>query len=205
MAKDPKFALAAALLARAHMRTYLFSAGPERFAMAAAKDAADQALAEQPDLGEAHYALGASISIRGFRDYGRAQQATRSGAQSNAAQLRRGGNQRGGCATPGPNGSRRWWDWNGRRSLIRATRARRSSSARPTRNLRRYAEADQAYARAAELSADPALSQIGARINTVPLEGRSRSAARGGGLSDCWQRRLFRGSLVNIYARLVVA
>ena len=57
IAKDPKFALAAALLARAHMYMYFF--GPDRSdtRLKAAKVAIDQALAEQPDLGEAHFAF----------------------------------------------------------------------------------------------------------------------------------------------------
>ena len=56
--------------------------------------------------------------------------------------------------------------------------------------LRRYAEADQAYARAAELSADPALSQIRRAQNTVALEGRSRSAARYTRSSRAVERRV---------------
>src|SRR5712691_5797678 len=57
LAKDPGFALAAAMLAQAHMRTYWQLPDLTEARLAAAKAAAEQALALQPDLGEAHVAL----------------------------------------------------------------------------------------------------------------------------------------------------
>ena len=70
--KDPGFALAAAMLGRSHMSMYWF--GPDRSdqRLAAARAAAEQALALQPDLGEAHYAL-ALYHYWGFHDYAAAQ------------------------------------------------------------------------------------------------------------------------------------
>lgn len=68
LAKDPRFALASAALARAHMQMYFF--GPDRtnVRLAEAKSAADRALALQPNLGQAHYALGL-YDYWGHRDY----------------------------------------------------------------------------------------------------------------------------------------
>ncbi|WP_445147059.1 winged helix-turn-helix domain-containing protein [Dyella sp. Tek66A03] len=68
LAKDPNFALASAALARAHMQVYFF--GPDRTnaRLVEAKTAADRALALQPNLGQAHYALGL-YDYWGHRDY----------------------------------------------------------------------------------------------------------------------------------------
>ncbi|WP_266180401.1 winged helix-turn-helix domain-containing protein [Dyella humicola] len=68
LAKDPEFALAAAALARAHMQIYFF--GPDRTnaRLVEAKTAVDRALALQPNLGQAHYALGL-YDYWGHRDY----------------------------------------------------------------------------------------------------------------------------------------
>jgi TolB-like protein len=169
LAKDPKFALAAALLGRAHMYLYWF--GPDRTdeRLAAAKQAAEQALRLQPDLGEGHFAL-AFYWYWGFHDYAKARQeldlARNTISRSfdveslSAAISRRQGN----------------WD--------EALEGLRRSAALDPRNasmpfefgqtyaqLRRYAEADQAYAHAAELSADPALSQIRRGENTAVWRG----------------------------------
>ncbi len=68
LTKDPEFALAAAGLARAHMQMYFF--GPDRTnaRLVEAKTAVDRALALQPNLGQAHYALGL-YDYWGHRDY----------------------------------------------------------------------------------------------------------------------------------------
>ena len=95
--------------------------------------AVDQALAEQPDLGEAHFAL-SFYPVPGLSRVWARPAGTRFGAQSNAAQLRRGGNQRRGCATSGQVGADAGGTEPGAGVRIRATRARRSSLARPTRN-----------------------------------------------------------------------
>src|SRR5438128_6446867 len=71
--KDPGFALAAAMLAQAHMRAYWLIPDHSEARLASAKAAADQALALQPDLGEAHVALG-TYWYYGHRDYAQALQ-----------------------------------------------------------------------------------------------------------------------------------
>ncbi len=65
---DPQFALASAALARAHMQMYFNAPDRTETRLAAAKAAADHALALQPGLGEAHYAL-ALYHYWGHRDY----------------------------------------------------------------------------------------------------------------------------------------
>jgi len=66
--RDPGFALAAAGLARAHMLLYFFAPDRTEARLAAARAAADSALALQPDLGEGHRAR-ALIAYWGHRDY----------------------------------------------------------------------------------------------------------------------------------------
>jgi serine/threonine-protein kinase len=65
---DPQFALAHAMLADAQMRMYFNAPDRTEVRLAAAKAAADRALALKPDLGEAHYAL-AMYHYWGHRDY----------------------------------------------------------------------------------------------------------------------------------------
>ena len=167
--KDPKFAKAAALLGRAHMYMYFF--GPDRTdaRLQAAKDAADQALALQPELGEAHFAL-AFYWYWGFRDYARALQEldlarkvmphSYDVEEIGAAIARRQG----------------LWDKTLEGLRQAAIFDPRNSSppfefGQTYAHLRRYADADQAYARAGELSADPALSQIRRAQNTFLWKG----------------------------------
>jgi tetratricopeptide (TPR) repeat protein len=57
-AADPKFALAEAQLAYAHMFMYFNAPDRSEERLGAARTAANRALALQPDLGEAHFALG---------------------------------------------------------------------------------------------------------------------------------------------------
>ena len=71
--KDPGFALADADLATAHMNMYWFAPDRSAARLAAAKSAAEQALAIQPGLAEAHYAL-ALYDYWGFREYAKAIQ-----------------------------------------------------------------------------------------------------------------------------------
>ena len=73
LAEDPHFALASAALAIAHMAIYWFVPDRSDTRLAAAKAAADQSLALQPDLGEGHLALG-YYWYWGHRDYAQAQQ-----------------------------------------------------------------------------------------------------------------------------------
>ncbi|HEV2607227.1 MAG TPA: hypothetical protein VGT79_04510, partial [Xanthomonadaceae bacterium] len=165
IAKDPKFALALALLGRAHMYMYFFAPDRTDARLQAAKDAADRALALQPQLGEAHFAL-AFYWYWGFRDYVRAQQEidlarktmphSEDIEKTSAAVSRRQG---------------RWQQTLDGLRLAQEFDPRNSSPAfelgQTYAQLRRFAEADQAYAKAAELSADPALSQIRRAQNNV--------------------------------------
>ena len=68
LAHDPHFALAAAALARAQMWLYWFRPDRTEARRAAAKSAADQALALEPDLGLGHFSL-ALYYYWGHRDY----------------------------------------------------------------------------------------------------------------------------------------
>lgn len=68
LAVDPNFALASAALAQAHMDMYWGAPDRTPARLAAAKSAAERALALQPDLGEGHLALG-HYHYWGHRDY----------------------------------------------------------------------------------------------------------------------------------------
>jgi serine/threonine-protein kinase len=68
LARDSTFALAAAALAEAHMEMFFFAPDRTDGRLAAAKAAADRALALQPDLGEGHLAR-ALYLYWGRRDY----------------------------------------------------------------------------------------------------------------------------------------
>jgi len=169
IARDPKFALAAALLGRAHMYMYFF--GPDRVdaRLKAAKDAADQALALQPELGEGHFAL-AFYWYWGFREYDHARQ--------ELALARKVMPHNYDVAQIGAAIARRQGKWD---EALEGTGQARSFDPRNASppfefgqtyaQLRRYAEADQSYARAAQLSADPALSQIRRGQNSVLWKG----------------------------------
>src|SRR6266446_1703767 len=167
--KDPGFALAAAMLAQAHMRAYWLIPDHTEARLASAKAAADQALALQPDLGEAHVALG-TYWYYGHRDYAQALQQldlARKSLPNNAtvelyvgAILRRQG---------------QWSD-----ALIHMQRAialdpRSSLSidqlAVAYQSLRRYAEADQVFARAVAVTQDPTDEQITQAYNSVVWKG----------------------------------
>ena len=68
---DPKFALAAAALGRAHMHVYFYAPDRTEARLASAQTAIDRALGLQPDLGEGHYAR-ALYYYWGHRDYAHA-------------------------------------------------------------------------------------------------------------------------------------
>jgi serine/threonine-protein kinase len=169
IAKDPKFVLAAALLGQAHMFVYFFAPDRTDARLTAAKAGADQALALQPDLGEAHFAL-ALYWYWGFRDYARAQ------AELDLARKTLPHSflvEQIGAAIARREGK---WD-QALEGLHRAQEfdPRNSSPSfefgQTYAQLRRYAEADHAYARAAELSAEPALSQLRRAQNTASWKG----------------------------------
>lgn len=168
IAKDANFALAHALLGRAHMYMYFFgdrSSGRLQLA----KDSADAALRLQSDLGPGHFAL-AFYWYWGFRDYERASaeldRARKTMPQNfdveeiTAAIARRQGkweqtleNLRQ-AASYDPRNSSPWFEFG-----------------QTYAQLRRYADADKAYSRAAELSSDPALSQLRRAQNTMMWKG----------------------------------
>jgi TolB-like protein/Flp pilus assembly protein TadD len=169
IAKDPAFAKAAGLLGRAHMYMYFF--GPDRTEarLKAARDAADQALTLQPDLGEGHFAL-AFYWYWGFRDYAHAQQ--------ELDLARRTLLQNYDVEEIGAAIARRQGKWKETLEGLRKAQEFDPRNSSPSfefgqtyAQLRRYAEADQAYARAAELSADPALSQLRRAQNTAGWKG----------------------------------
>lgn len=72
VAEDPDFALAWAALSRAHINMHWYAIDTTPARLDAAEQAVQHALAIDPDLPEAHFALGAYYD-RGFRDYDRAQ------------------------------------------------------------------------------------------------------------------------------------
>ena len=169
LAKDPKFALAAAALANAHMYMYWF--GPDRTdaRLAAAKAAAEQALALQPDLGEAHFAL-AMYVYWGYRDYAAARQQLQLARNTlpNSAEI-----EQLDAAT-----ARRQGQWDVALAGFQRAIAinPRSSTAhyelgQTYMQLRRYAESDQAYARAVELTTDPDSGLARRGQNTVYWKG----------------------------------
>ena len=169
LAKDPQFALAAALLGRAHMYVFFFSPDRTEARLTAAKNAAEQALALQPDLGEAHFAL-AFYWYWGFRDYARAQQELEFARKAmphnfDIAEITAAIARRQGKWEQTLEGLRQAQSFDPRNSSVPFEFGQTFAQ------LRRFAEADQAYARAAELSADPALSQIRRAQNTAVWKG----------------------------------
>jgi len=169
LTRDPDFALAAAALARAHMQMYFFAPDRTNTRLAEAKAAADRALALQPNLGQGHYAMGL-YHYWGHRDYAGAitqlelaRQALPSSATVElliAAIERRQGR----------------WD-------EAVTRFRTATELDPHsefafnqlgvtyQSMRRYADADKAYATAQGLSQNPEGEQIGRAFNELMWKG----------------------------------
>ena len=156
--KDPGFALADAKLATAHMSMYWF--GPDRTParLAAAKSAAEQALARQPDLAEAHYAL-ALFHYWGFRDYAQATQhlGIARKAQPNSAEVE----------VIAASIARRQAQWD--RAIAGYQRgAQLDPRASISRfllgeiylQLGRYAESEREQARSSEIAADPGAALV---------------------------------------------
>ena len=169
LAKDPGFALAAAMLAQAHMRTYWLFPPHSEERLAAAKAAAEQALALQPDLGEAHVALGL-YWYYGHRDYTQALRQLDLARKTlpnsvsvefyAAAIARRQG---------------RWDDAIAgiQRAIVLDPRQSASINmlALTYQSLRRYADADRAFVRAVAVSHDPTDEQITQGLNTALWKG----------------------------------
>jgi TolB-like protein len=155
---DPKFALAAAALGRAHMHVYFYAPDRTEARLASAKTAIDRAVGLQPDLGEGHYAL-ALYYYWGHRDYARATEELHLARQSiaNSADVPRmlaAIARRQGRAADMIAGFQE-------ATLLDP----RSSSAIDQLGLgyaalRRYADADRAFAQAEEVTRDPADERV---------------------------------------------
>ncbi|HVR81538.1 MAG TPA: hypothetical protein VHF02_05605 [Luteimonas sp.] len=169
LAKDPNFALAAAALAQAHIQMYFFAPDRTEARLAAAKAAAEQALTLQPDLGEGHYAL-AAYHYWGHRDYAQALQQLQLARKTlpNSADVE--------LALAAIVRRQGQWD--------RAIAGFQQAAVLDPRNaasldqlgftyssLRRYAEADQAFARAAAVTAYPANELVTRALNTAYWKG----------------------------------
>jgi TolB-like protein/DNA-binding winged helix-turn-helix (wHTH) protein/Tfp pilus assembly protein PilF len=167
--KDPHFALAAAALARAHMQMYFF--GPDRTneRLVEAKSAADRALTLQPKLGQAHYALGLYY-YWGHRDYAAANpqlELAREALPNSAtvelliaAVARRQGR----------------WDeavklFHNATVLDPHSEFAFNQLGVTYQSLRRYADAEQAYAAAMALSRSPAGGRVTLGFNQLMWKG----------------------------------
>ncbi|XRD81895.1 winged helix-turn-helix domain-containing protein [Dyella halodurans] len=169
LARDPNFALAAAALARAHMQMYFFAPDRTNTRLAEAKTAADRALALQPNLGQAHYAMGL-YDYWGHRDYAGAitqlklaRQALPNSATVElliAAIARRQGR----------------WDEAVTRFHTATVLDPHSEFAFNQlgvtyQSMRRYADADQAYAAALAVSRNPFAERMARAFNEVTWKG----------------------------------
>jgi TolB-like protein/Flp pilus assembly protein TadD len=165
LAKDPGFALAAAELAQAHMIMYWFAPDHTAERLASAKTAAEQALSLQPELGAAHFALGL-YWYWGHREYAQALQQLELArkASPNDAQLeqyfaaidRRQGRWDDAIAT-----YRHAITLDPRSNLLFDQLAYTYSC------VRRYADADRAYAQATSVARDPIDERVTHAWNTV--------------------------------------
>lgn len=169
LAKDPRFALAAAALARAHMQMYFF--GPDRTneRLVEAKTAADRALTLQPKLGQGHYALGLYY-YWGHRDYAAANpqlELAREALPNSAtvelliaAVARRQGR----------------WDeavklFHNATVLDPHSEFAFNQLGVTYQSLRRYADAEQAYTAAMALSRNPAGGRVTVAFNQLMWKG----------------------------------
>jgi TolB-like protein len=196
LAKDSGFALAAAELARAHMTMYWFAPDHSVERLAAAKAAAEQALALQPDLGHAHLAL-ALYWYWGHRDFAKAlahlELARNALPNSSFVDLVYGAIER------------RQGRWDvAVASFLHATALDPRSSiafdqvAIAYASLRRYAEADQMFARAVAVARDPieeqatrAITMVNWKGDLAPLRAALGTMASGSGNSGSRTRRVF--------------
>jgi TolB-like protein/Flp pilus assembly protein TadD len=166
---DPKFALADAQLAYAHLSMHFAGVDRSEARLAAAKTAVDRALALQPDLGEAHFALGV-YHYWGRRDYGPALEQLRLARETlpNSADV----------VTIIAAVARRQNQWDEAIAGFRQATLLDPRSAVALdqlalayANLRRYAEADRAFGQAVALAPDPADERMTHAINTVLWRG----------------------------------
>ena len=167
--KDPNMALAAAALAEMNMSMYWF--GPERTdaRLTAAKAAAEQALALHPGLGEAHYALGL-YHYWGRREYALAVQQFQLARETmpNSADIE----------LVLASIARRQGKWEQALAGYRQAAVLDPRRAFPLGELgstyvilRRYEDADRAFAQAIPLSQDPDPQLITRALNTIRWKG----------------------------------
>lgn len=169
LVKDPDFALAEAALARAHMQMYFFAPDRTSARLAAAKTAADRALALQPNLGQGHYALGL-YEYWGHRDYADA-----------AAQLELARRALPNSATVEliiASIARRQGRWDEAVALFRTATLLDPHSefafnqlAVTYESMHRYADADLAYAGAIAVSRDPVGNRVAQAFNQLMWKG----------------------------------
>ncbi|HSE13696.1 MAG TPA: hypothetical protein VLB69_13780, partial [Rudaea sp.] len=169
LAADPKFALADAQLAYAHLSMHFAGVDRSEARLAAARAAVDRALALQPDLGEAHFALGV-YHYWGRRDYGPALEQLRLARETlpNSADV----------VTIIAAVARRQNQWDEAITGFRQATLLDPRSAVALdqlalayANLRRYAEADRVFGQAVALAPDPADERMTHAINTVLWRG----------------------------------
>jgi len=166
---DPQFALAAAALGRSHMHMYFYAPDRSEARLASAKSAIERALALQPDLGEAHFAL-ALYFYWGHRDYAGAteQLALARKTLANSADVPRmlaAIARRQGRADDMIAGFREATLLDPRSSFS-TDQLGLSYGA-----LRRYAEADRAFAQAEEVTRDPIDERVTRALSAVAWKG----------------------------------
>nr|WP_199038991.1 winged helix-turn-helix domain-containing protein [Dyella sp. ASV24] len=166
---DPDFALAAAALARAHMQMYFFAPDRTNARLAEAKTAADRALALQPNLGQGHYALGL-YDYWGHRDY--------AGATTQLELARQTLPNSATVELLIAAIARRQGRWEEAVTRFRAATVLDPHSEYAFNQLgvtyqsmRRYAEADQAYAAAFALSKNPLGERMAQVFNELVWKG----------------------------------
>ncbi len=169
LAADPKFALADAQLAYAHVYVHFAGLDRSETRLVAAKAAIDRALALQPDLGEAHFALGI-YHYWGRRDYAPALEQLRIAREAlpNSADVV-------GIIASVARRQNRWDEAIAgfRQGALLDPRSTISLDqlALAYANLRRYAEADRAFGQAVALAPDPADERVTHAINSVLWHG----------------------------------
>ena len=169
LTRDSNFALAAAALARAHMQMYFFAPDRTNARLAQAKTAADRALALQPNLGQAHYALGL-YDYWGHRDY--------AGATTQLELARQALPNSAMVELLIAAIARRQGRWDEAVALFHAATLLDPHSefafnqlGVTYQSLRRYADADQAYAAAQAVSQNPIAERMARVFNELMWKG----------------------------------
>jgi len=166
---DPQFALAAAALARANMHIYFNAPDRTEARLSAAKAAADRALTLQPGLGEGHYAL-AVYNYWAHRDYAAATEQLELAQHAlpnsaDVATLLAAIARRQGRAADMIAGFQQATLLDPRSSFALDQLGLSYAS------LRRYVEADRAFAQAEAVTADPSDERVTHGLNTVIWKG----------------------------------